>query len=450
MVLTRGSVNEHTGCSPTFASSSLTTCWINEIVGRSSDGRGFHASMQLHKSISGPRSLTGYRVMCLPMSAVLVLFGAVLVAPTATAAAPGDTTSEPACPAPRRGDDGVLLESDADVFLGAFVQAHEPARDALLGCGLPLAQGVETLELFKWAVGLLNRDQGFVPGVKIGELITEDFVWFEATPVHAGLSAGNMNARILQGMRVFDSCGHKARAYLQLDALLPVLRGNSETCVSTANSSRVIGTLMTSTLRNEELIAGLLRDHDVPTIPLESSAIAPPEYLAKVIEDRCEHTKKFSANRRRTWLARIKRAHSDEQNGTVLVCGAYFVGGKPSRLFDETNPDRVRRLCNSATAPSIQALRGMSTRKIGVTISSKQSSKGADDMPDAAIVDSAAEPASQTCAAADAPALPLTVHILTKKQTILHYEPFCPEEIIHGSTRMSTLHFHPSFAPLPL
>ncbi|KAL3222881.1 hypothetical protein MRX96_028312 [Rhipicephalus microplus] len=157
--------------------------------------QGFHASMQLHKSISGPRSLTGYRVMCLPMSAVLVLFGAaVLVAPTATAAAPGDTTSEPACPAPRRGDDGVLLESDADVFLGAFVQAHEPARDALLGCGLPLAQGVETLELFKWAVGLLNRDQGFVPGVKIG-------------------------------MRVFDSCGHKARAYLQLDALLPVLRG---------------------------------------------------------------------------------------------------------------------------------------------------------------------------------------------------------------------------------
>ncbi|KAL1467871.1 hypothetical protein MTO96_025906, partial [Rhipicephalus appendiculatus] len=84
-------------------------------------------------------------------------------------------------------------------------------------------------------------------------------------------------------MRVFDSCGHKARAYLQLDALLPVLRGNSETCVSTANSSRVIGTLMTSTLRNEELIAGLLRDHDVPTIPLESSAIAPPEYLAKLL-----------------------------------------------------------------------------------------------------------------------------------------------------------------------
>uniref|UniRef100_A0A131YFX7 Pheromone and odorant receptor n=1 Tax=Rhipicephalus appendiculatus TaxID=34631 RepID=A0A131YFX7_RHIAP len=217
---------------------------------------GFHAAtaMQLHKSISRPRSQAGSRVMSPPLSAVLLILGAaVLVAsPAVAAAAAGDPTSEPACPAPRRGDDGVLLEPDADVFLGAFVQAHEPARDALLGCGSPLAQGVETLELFKWAVGLLNRDQGFVPGVKIG-------------------------------MRVFDSCGHKARAYLQLDALLPVLRGNSETCVSTANSSRVIGTLMTSTLRNEELIAGLLRDHDVPTIPLESSAIAPPEYLAKLL-----------------------------------------------------------------------------------------------------------------------------------------------------------------------
>ncbi|XP_075542696.1 uncharacterized protein LOC142576440 isoform X2 [Dermacentor variabilis] len=205
--------------------------------------------MHLHRSSYRPRSLTGSRVMS-PLSTV-VLLGAVLAVTVASPAA-ADTSSEPACPATRRGDDGVVLEPDADVFLGAFVQAHEPAKDALLGCDMPLTQGVETLELFKWAVGLLNRDQGFVPGVKIG-------------------------------MRVFDSCGHKARAYLQLDALLPVLRGNSETCVSTANSSRVIGTLMTSSLRNEELIASLLREHDVPTIPLESSAIASPEYLAKLL-----------------------------------------------------------------------------------------------------------------------------------------------------------------------
>lgn len=213
---------------------------------------GFHTTaMHLRRN---PRRF----LMALPSYSSAVLFASVglLVAlgpvVPSSAADPTSQAGATACPAPRRGDDGVLLEPDADVFLGAFVQAHEPARDALLGCGAPLTQGVEALELFKWAVALLNRDQGFVPGVKIG-------------------------------MRVFDSCGHKARAYLQLDALLPVLRGSSETCVGTANSSRVIGTLMTSTLRDEELIANLLREHDVPTIPLESSAIAPPEYLAKLL-----------------------------------------------------------------------------------------------------------------------------------------------------------------------
>lgn len=72
------------------------------------------------------------------------------------------------CP-DRQRDAGVLLLPEADVFLGAFVQAHAPARDALLGCAGPLAPGVELLEVFKWAVALLNRDQGFVPGIKIGE-----------------------------------------------------------------------------------------------------------------------------------------------------------------------------------------------------------------------------------------------------------------------------------------
>lgn len=39
---------------------------------------------------------------------------------------------------------------------------------------------------------------------------------------------------------------------------------------------------MTSTLRDQHLVANLLREHDVPSIPLESSAIAAPEYLSKV------------------------------------------------------------------------------------------------------------------------------------------------------------------------
>ncbi|XP_077511688.1 uncharacterized protein LOC144122047 [Amblyomma americanum] len=203
------------------------------------------AAAQPQRSAARPRR----RLFAAMSSALLCCFVGACFAVTVA----GDSgESAPACLAPRRGDDGVLLEPAADVFLGAFVQAHEPARDALLGCGPSLAQGVESLELFKWAVALLNRDQGFVPGVKIG-------------------------------MRAFDSCGHKARAYLQLDALLPVLRGSSETCVGTANSSRVIGTLMTSTLRDEELIGSLLREHDVPTIPMEASAIAPPEYLAKLL-----------------------------------------------------------------------------------------------------------------------------------------------------------------------
>ncbi|KAL1471233.1 hypothetical protein MTO96_040029 [Rhipicephalus appendiculatus] len=120
--------------------------------------------MQLHKSISRPRSQAGPRVMSPPLSAVLLILGAAVfvASPAVAAAAAGDPTSEPACPAPRRGDDGVLLEPDADVFLGAFVQAHEPARDALLGLRLAPSTGCRDLRVIQ--VGRRPPQQG--PGIR--------------------------------------------------------------------------------------------------------------------------------------------------------------------------------------------------------------------------------------------------------------------------------------------
>ncbi|KAH6934142.1 hypothetical protein HPB50_020680 [Hyalomma asiaticum] len=47
----------------------------------------------------------------------------------------------------------------------------------------------------------------------------------------------------------------------------------------------------------------------------------------------------FSENRRRTWLARVKRANLNGESPSVRVCGAHIVTGKPSALFNETDPD---------------------------------------------------------------------------------------------------------------
>ncbi|XP_077512034.1 uncharacterized protein LOC144122962 [Amblyomma americanum] len=61
--------------------------------------------------------------------------------------------------------------------------------------------------------------------------------------------------------------------------------------------------------------------------------------LPKVIENQCERTKTLSAQRRRLWLARIKRANFNHESPNVRVCGVHFIKGEPSNLFDETNPD---------------------------------------------------------------------------------------------------------------
>ena len=55
--------------------------------------------------------------------------------------------------------------------------------------------------------------------------------------------------------------------------------------------------------------------------------------------------KKFKSHQRRTrWLALINRknltnAQLSEKNSTLRVCGKHFISGRPSQLFESTNPD---------------------------------------------------------------------------------------------------------------
>lgn len=144
----------------------------------------------------------------------------------------------------------LVLNPDADVYIGSFLEAHHRSPGTVLGCGRPLTEAVEVLEVFKWALGVLNGGGGFVPGMKMG-------------------------------IKVYDSCGHKATAYHQLTSLFPELRDNSEFCLG--NSSHVIGALFSNILHKEEEISRALREHNIPNIPLGESAMAAPEHLAKVI-----------------------------------------------------------------------------------------------------------------------------------------------------------------------
>ena len=57
-----------------------------------------------------------------------------------------------------------------------------------------------------------------------------------------------------------------------------------------------------------------------------------------------EDEQKLSHQRRACWLALINRknltnAQLSEKNSTLRVCGKHFISGRPSQLFESTNPD---------------------------------------------------------------------------------------------------------------
>ncbi|KAH8019552.1 hypothetical protein HPB51_019979 [Rhipicephalus microplus] len=147
----------------------------------------------------------------------------------------------------------------------------------------------------------------------------------------------------------------------------------------------------------------------------------------------------LSANHRRTWLARIKKVCAFRRTKRQR---------KPSALFDETNPD---------WAPSLQL--GYGSKHTAAVWHEHDEERHYDKRQaeferrrrhaDAVIVDTAAEPASQTCAAADASASPLPVHRLTEKETMLHYEPSSPgkSSMTYVNEFISThFHLYPSFS----
>ena len=64
--------------------------------------------------------------------------------------------------------------------------------------------------------------------------------------------------------------------------------------------------------------------------------------LPSVIVHQGEQTRALSERRQREWLAAIKRQDVKPENlQYTRVCSDHFIAGKPSSLYDSTNPDWV-------------------------------------------------------------------------------------------------------------
>ncbi|XP_077544657.1 uncharacterized protein LOC144157762 [Haemaphysalis longicornis] len=66
--------------------------------------------------------------------------------------------------------------------------------------------------------------------------------------------------------------------------------------------------------------------------------------LPKVIEHQGDRTKELCVKRRSLWLARINRADLNTKRTGIRVCGAHFVKGRPSQLWEEADPDWAPKL----------------------------------------------------------------------------------------------------------
>ena len=64
--------------------------------------------------------------------------------------------------------------------------------------------------------------------------------------------------------------------------------------------------------------------------------------LPAVVTNQGAHTEELSDKRRRSWLAAIRRKDIKTSSyAYVRVCSDHFSSGKPSPLYDTTNPDWV-------------------------------------------------------------------------------------------------------------
>lgn len=74
-----------------------------------------------------------------------------------------------------------IIADDADLFIGALVNVHEPGPSGFYGCGNITQSGVITFEALNWIAATINQEHGlingkkvvesFIPGVKIGKKI---------------------------------------------------------------------------------------------------------------------------------------------------------------------------------------------------------------------------------------------------------------------------------------
>ena len=75
-----------------------------------------------------------------------------------------------------------IIADDADLFIGALVNVHEPGPSGFYGCGNITQSGVITFEALNWIAATINQEHGlingkkvvesFIPGLKIGTLIS--------------------------------------------------------------------------------------------------------------------------------------------------------------------------------------------------------------------------------------------------------------------------------------
>ncbi|XP_076364290.1 uncharacterized protein LOC143253792 [Tachypleus tridentatus] len=153
----------------------------------------------------------------------------------------------------------------SDVGIGVLLNVHEPGK-GIYGCGNLTVEGVETYEILRWAVSLLNQDRGVINGVNI----TESFI-----------------PGIRLGLKVYDTCGHQEAALKQITEWFPEIHtGLSESCSTKLNASEfIIGLLDTTKTTTQPKVMESLQDYVTPSIPLDFSATVSPDRLAMTIAE---------------------------------------------------------------------------------------------------------------------------------------------------------------------
>ncbi|XP_076369312.1 uncharacterized protein LOC143256249 [Tachypleus tridentatus] len=153
---------------------------------------------------------------------------------------------------------------DADVTIGVLLNVHQPGK-GIYGCGNTTLEGVETYEVLRWAVSLLNQQERVING----QNITDTFI-----------------PGIKIGLKIYDTCGNQGAAVSQLTEWFPEILSDSESCLAKSNASdRILGLIDTTRLTSLPHVIGSLHDYAIPIIPLDFRSAISPDHLAMTIAE---------------------------------------------------------------------------------------------------------------------------------------------------------------------